>query len=131
MGSRVGGRRSKCLSPFSRIIPFELLKEKKKKKQRTLPDNTEGIFPRDRPKADSHLKTCPKWSCPSEQIPQACGAALAAAARHWRSAARFARAQPIAAPLRPVASRAGCRAAARGFLRRWRGCSGARPALWA
>lgn len=77
------------LSPFSGIIPFELFKKKKKgSSERTLPDNTKGIFPRDRPKADSHLKTCPKWSCPSEQIPQACPTPLPAAPPPGPAAAR-------------------------------------------
>lgn len=108
---REAGDRSERLSPFSGIIPFELFRKKKKKgcSERTLPDNTKGIFPRDRPKADSHLKTCPKWSCPSEQIPQACPTPLPAAPPPGPAAARpgprlderraAKRGQPIMAPL--------------------------------
>lgn len=114
------GSRGQGPNAFPHSVGLSLLNCLKKKKscsERTLPDNTEGIFPRDRPKADSHLKTCPKWSCPSEQIPQACKTSLPTASRRrglparppgpasdWTSFAPLSRAQPIGAPLSRVAS---------------------------
>ena len=92
---------------FSHSVGLSLLNCFKKKKscsERTLPDNTEGIFPRDRPKADSHLKTCPKWSCPSEQIPQACQTPLPTAPPPGPAAARPGPARP--GPARDWASAA-------------------------
>lgn len=77
------GARDRFRMLFPHSVGLSLLNcLKKKKLQAANPAwQHRGIFPRDRPKADSHLKTCPKWSCPSEQIPQACKTSLPTASR--------------------------------------------------